>query len=207
MGHREDWLATFIPGTGVLANRLGITDADVLREYEAAIALAQEHRIMRGDVAVTRTYGPAHLCALHRHLFGELYEWAGRIRSYPMNKGATWFASPGDIGEYLRAAQRAVHDTEWESLPHDDVAVALARVFAYLNTAHPFREGNGRASKLFVRQLANDHGWDLDYSLVTPEQWNNASAFSGPDLGSFEPVPDTLYPVFGRLLIPLDGDG
>ncbi|MFT3661830.1 MAG: Fic family protein [Gordonia sp. (in: high G+C Gram-positive bacteria)] len=202
----SDWESTFIPGTTILANRQGFTDPVELREYEYALTARKQRHIEQGRIRISRTYGPAHLRSIHRALFGDLYDWAGEIRTYPMNKGMTWFASPREIGDYLDAARRLVYGTEWEVLDHDDFAVALARIYAYLNTAHPFREGNGRAAKLFVKQLADDHARDIDYLRVDAEQWNNASAYSGPDRGSFEPVPDTLFPVFRRILVPLADD-
>ncbi len=203
---RTDWKATFIPGSTVLANLKGFTDAGALHEYEVASTSRKQRQRRLKPNLINRTYDDAHLQAIHRHLFGELYEWAGAVRTYPITKGMTTFAAPGEIADYLAAANAVVTQTDWDSLEHEEFAVSLARVFAYLNTAHPFREGNGRASKLFVQQLANQNGWDLDFLAVTPREWNNASAFSGPDLGSFEPVPDSLQPVFRRILVPLTVD-
>ena len=82
-------------------------------------------------------------------------------------------------------------------------ATTAAEVFAYVNHAHPFREGNGRAGKLFMQQVSELSRYKLEYSPelsgVTREMWNNASAMSRPDLGSYAPVPDTLIPVFERM--------
>ncbi|GAC57152.1 hypothetical protein GOHSU_16_01100 [Gordonia hirsuta DSM 44140 = NBRC 16056] len=202
----EAWEATFIPGTRVLKNRLGITDSAALDAVEQDLVYARQREIIRGTVELPLDYDSEHLQAIHRHLFGDLYPWAGVVRTYPTSKGMTTFAAPAEIADYLTAAKSVVDRTDWDHLDHGEFATRLAHVCAYLNTAHPFREGNGRTSKLFVQQLARQYGWDLDFLAVTPDQWNNASAFSGPDLGSFEPVPDTLYPVFRRILVPLTDD-
>lgn len=72
--------------------------------------------------------------------------------------------------------------------------------------AHPFREGNGRAGKLFMQQVSELSQYKLEYSPelsgVTREMWNNASAMSRPDRGSYAPVPDTLIPIFERMTAP-----
>lgn len=62
--------------------------------------------------------------------------------------------------------------------------------------AHPFREGDGRTAKVFMSHLAERSRFSLDYSRVTPEQWNAASTWSGPDLLAYEPHPAELVPVF-----------
>jgi cell filamentation protein len=70
-------------------------------------------------------------------------------------------------------------------------------VFAYLNQAHPFREGNGRTSKVFMEEVAEQSRFTLDFSRVAPDQWNQASMLSRPDLLAYEPVPNSLVPVSG----------
>jgi cell filamentation protein len=59
--------------------------------------------------------------------------------------------------------------TEWESLDRESFAARAAAVFALLNQAHPFREGNGRMSKVFMEQVAERSRFTLDFTRVTPE--------------------------------------
>ena len=197
---RSDWDSTFIPGTGVLANKLGIDDPDRLRHVEYRLTAVAERQILAGHVLVDRTYDANHLRALHTALFDDIYEWAGVVRTYPMSKDGIPFADPGQIPAYLRAASTFIATTDWDVLDPDGLAIGAATVYAYLNTAHPWREGNGRVSKLFLRQLLREHQYDLDLSVVTARQWNNCSALTMPDRGAFEPVPDLLVPVFTRAI-------
>ncbi|GAA1482360.1 hypothetical protein GCM10009624_28000 [Gordonia sinesedis] len=199
MSSRDAWDATFIPGTDVLANKLGLTDGAALREVEYRLGAVRQQRIADGRIAVNRTFDAAHLHAIHRALFFPIYDWAGVVRTYPLSKDGMRFAEPGEIDRYLDRARRAIAQTDWTDRDLDAFAARAADVFASINMAHPYREGNGRASKLFMSQLAERAGFALDYSRVTPEQWNNASMFSRPDRGTFEPVPDTLVPVFARI--------
>ena len=124
------------------------------------------------------------------------------------------FADPatGEIDRYLADVRRLVVGTRWEALDRGDFAERTATVFAHLNQAHPFREGNGRTAKVFMSHVAERSQFSLDYSRVTPEQWNEASKWSGPDLFAYEPHPAELVPVFRAIaverqaLAPTDGD-
>ena len=68
-------------------------------------------------------------------------------------------------------------------------------------TAHPFREGNGRAAKLFMSQLAELTSYDFDFQAVEPAVWNQRSALSRPDRGAYTPAHRELIPVFRHITI------
>ncbi|MCF8589092.1 Fic/DOC family protein [Gordonia liuliyuniae] len=197
-----DWDATFIPGTHILANKLDITDPSTLAETEYAISSIAQGEIEDGTVQIERSYDQRHLLAIHHHLFRDIYEWAGTVRTYPLWRNPVVpFADPELIPVYLDHAYQKIAQTEWEKLDHRQFSQAAATVYASVNFAHPSREGNGRAAKTFMTHLANDHGWDLDFDRVPARAWNQAAALSAPDRGTFEPVPDELFPVFERLTI------
>lgn len=191
-----------IPGTTVLANKLGITNTDELAEVEYQLASERQREIDTAAVHIERTYDQQHLLAIHHHLFQDLYDWAGQIRTYPLWKNPVVpFAEPHTIADYLDHAHAHITATPWSTLDHQHFAHEAATVYASINYAHPCREGNGRTAKLFMTQLATDHGWDLDFGRVTAHEWNQAAALSAPDRGTFEPVPDELFPTFERLTI------
>ncbi len=123
---------------------------------------------------------------------------AGQYRSVNISKNLFSFADvhTGEIDRYLTDLKRLVDGTSWAMLDRDGFARASAEVFAYLNQAHPFREGNGRTSKVFMEHVALLSRFALDFDRVSPDVWNQASMLSRPDLGSYEPVPDSLVPVF-----------
>lgn len=102
---------------------------------------------------------------------------------------------------YLADVHRIVRTTDWAELEASAFARQAATVFAYLNQAHPFREGNGRASKIFMDHVAELSGFTFDFSQVSPSIWNNASMMSGPDRGAYEPVPDSLFLVFQHIAV------
>lgn len=193
------------PGGSVLQNLYGLHDADDLSRREYAETNAQQFDITRGAIAIPRTYDAEHLCMIHRELFKNVYEWAGEYRTVPLYKPPLEFAQPEDIGRYLADALRIVHSLEWARMNRQQFASSAAEVFSYVNQAHTFREGNGRAGKLFMQHVSELSDFKLDYNPertgITAEIWNNASAMSRPDRGSYRPVPDSLVPVFKRLAV------
>ena len=108
----------------------------------------------------------------------------------------------GQIDRYLADVHRLVGGTDWAGLDHEGFARASAEVFVYVNQAHPFREGNGRASKVFMEHVAEQSHFTFDFGRVTPRDWNQTSMLSGPDRFCYEPVPDSLVPVFRVIAQP-----
>lgn len=203
MTAQDDWDATFIPGTTVLANKLGITDPDALAAAEYTITAHREAMIADGHIPIAHTYDAEHLHNIHAALFSPIYEWAGVPRTYPLNKDGLPFADPNQISRYLNHARDHIAAVDWTDLDHGGFAVEAATVYASINMSHPYREGNGRAAKVFMSQLAADVDYRLDYGRVTPQQWVNAAMLTHPDRGAFEPVPDTMVPVFAQIAEPL----
>ena len=182
--------------TEVLANRLGIVDDDGLQLAERDHGARAALRIRTGASPVAQTFDLAHLRAIHEALFGEVYAWAGRVRTVGLAKGMTTFADPGEgIRRAAAQAQRVVHDTDWPSADDELFAVRLAEVFAWVNLAHPFREGNGRTTRLFLADVAALAGRRLEFARVGKAVWDQRSELTSPDLGSTTPVPDAMVPV------------
>ena len=210
----DQWAGYFYPETynevtqqGTLRNRLGERDPDVLAAKEYARTHERQRELLSGEVEIPRTFDAAHVKAIHEHVFQDVYEWAGQYRTVPIFKGAIGgFADVkgGQIDRYLSDVHRLVEATPWERLGRDDFGERAATVFAYLNQAHPFREGNGRTSKVFMEHVAERSSFTLNYDRVTPEQWNDASKWSGPDLLDYEPHPGTLVPVFRTIAVDRD---
>lgn len=191
-------------GGTALRNLYGERDGDYLQRLEYRESFERQSEILAGKVQILRTYDADHLRAIHRHLFANVYEWAGDFRTVNMAKpGArSPFAHTDDIDDYLADATKVIEGTDWGSLDRDGFAAAAASAFACLNHAHPFREGNGRAAKVFIEHVAEQSRFTLELSRVSPAAWNQASMLSAPDLGTYEPVPDSLVPIFRAMAQP-----
>ncbi|WP_104135155.1 Fic family protein [Cryobacterium sp. Y62] len=191
------------PGGRVLRNKLGEHDYAELARREHKETFKQSQKIRDGRIEIPRTFDADHLRAIHKAQFSGIFEWAGEYRTVPIFKGTPGgFAEVKQIDRYLGDVRRIIAATPWESVDRDQFAAAAANVFAYVNQAHPFREGNGRASKLFMEHVADRSQFSIDYTRVAPDRWNEASKYSGPNLGEYRPVPDTLVPVFYELAQP-----
>ncbi|MFJ6099363.1 Fic/DOC family protein [Williamsia muralis] len=200
-GSVRSWEDYFWPGTTVLANKLGITDANKLDAAEHVLTTAAANDIAAGVVEIPRTFDADHLKALHKHLFQDVYEWAGQYREVNMSKDGVAFAARVDIDTYLSHMASITAEVPWNDIDAPDLAEQAARVYSTLNHAHPFREGNGRAGKLFVSQLVETTRYDFDYNAIDPLVWNQRSALSAPDLGDHVPHHELLTPVFAHILI------
>ena len=125
-----------------------------------------------------------------------------------MSKGVSAFASvqrgPLSIDRYLDYVFATSRATDWASLNHQEFVEVAAAIFAHLNQAHPFREGNGRATRIFMDHLAARSNFRFDYARAGRRGWNQSSMFSGPDRGYFEVHPEELHQLFGIITVPCD---
>jgi len=90
------------------------------------------------------------------------------------------FVSRSQLEVELSRAASHIASTPWKRLDLEEFSGALASVAAVINFAHPFRDGNGRASKVFLAHVAELSSFVLDYSRVTPREWNYAFELSMP---------------------------
>ncbi|WNV90700.1 Fic family protein [Umezawaea sp. Da 62-37] len=186
------------PGSNVLINKLGVTDAAVLRQIESEVTFLRDTQLK--TTTLPGRYDLTHLRALHRHLFGDVYPWAGEIRRADLTRTAT-FAHWAHIESY--GAQVFASLREEKFLSTLDIKPFLDRFthfYAEVNALHPFREGNGRAQRAFFRQLALAAGHRIDFARLDPAEYNEACRVSMS--GSTDP----LRKLFAAALV-LDAQG
>lgn len=163
----------FYPGTDVYVNKLGIRDAAELEKVEREFTA---ERAAEGfpRSATFRTY--AGFRAIHRHLFRDLYSWAGKERKYTTGRGSIPFAVPEHIGPWMQQQFNALaRDRYLVGLDLDAFAVAAAKYVNEMNAGHPFIDGNGRTQRFWLRMLANNAGFDLTLTERDGKRWNEAS--------------------------------
>nr|WP_086424714.1 Fic family protein [Nitrospira cf. moscoviensis SBR1015] len=168
------------PATGVLKNRLGITDEATLETTEAQFVAQRSHELVQDPLP--GTFDLHHLQAIHRHLFGDLYEWAGQLRTVDLTKDTSRFAHHAHLE---RAAapifQELAQENHLRGLEPAAFSERAAHYLAELNALHPFREGNGRAHREFLSQLARDTQYAIAWEQITQADMLDASrrSFSG----------------------------
>ncbi len=181
---------------GVLPNRLGITDPEVLKTAEAEVC-----HIRTVELAVKPVGGSfdfAHLQRIHARLFGDIYDFAGKVRTVDMSKGHTTFCRAA----YIDASQRRLFgelriECFLRGLGKPELARRLAYYASELNAIHPFRDGNGRAIRIFLQQLAASAGYDLAYRDADEEGLMRA------DIAAFGGNYEQLESIYASILRPL----
>jgi cell filamentation protein len=175
----DQWAKYFVPGTRTLANNLGIRDGDTLKTAERIIttnrAIALERAPIKGN------YDVAHLKSIHTALFKDVYPWAGQFRDVDLAKGRTEFAPAfppvyRTLENYTgRLLETVARDNFHRGVGKEAFVGKLSSTYNELNYAHPFREGNGRTTRIFLGQLAKDAGYHLDWSRVDASRWADVS--------------------------------
>ncbi len=104
-------------------------------------------------------------------MFGDIYEWAGELRTVAIAKDDSVFALPAHIEAYLTGALDALDGENYlPGLAREPFLQRITHYRAELNAAHPFREGNGRAQRAFLGQLARDAGYTLAWQRLVRER-------------------------------------
>lgn len=182
------------PDSGVLHNRLGITDAQRLSEVEAGLTLVALADL--GIRTLPGSYDLSHLRLFHREIFGDLYSWAGETRVVGIAKSDP-FCLPQHIESYSAEVFGALaKELHLQGLPRPVFLDRLTHYFAEVNAIHPFREGNGRTQRAFFHQLSREAGWTIDWSHLDPE--DNASASMASLRGDNGPLRDLLDAAVAR---------
>jgi len=151
----------------VLANKLGITDPSEMDNTELDL-LNQLYDAVVNSVQEDQPITVADLREWHRRWLGNVYVWAGRDRSVNIGKDGFQFAASGQIPGLLDQLDNkflSVH-TPCAGMSEERLTEAIAIVHIELILIHPFREGNGRLSRLLMNIMALQAGWpELDFTV------------------------------------------
>jgi cell filamentation protein len=162
------------PGTTTVRNRLGIASLVRLDRAERRIAAERATQpIPRGSFDLT------HLCAIHRHLFQDIYDWAGELRTVEISKGRQQF----QFRKFIQTGMADVHGRLVRSrflkgLSSAQFAEQASVIVGDINYIHPFREGNRRTQLQYLKQLAQNAGHSLDLAQIPGTLWIEASISS-----------------------------
>jgi cell filamentation protein len=169
----------YLQANNVLKNLLGITEATHLSQAEADFTRLRIAELFQG-FGPAPTFDLAHLKAIHHYVFQDVYEWAGKTRGERttiqgqtfmppplLQKGDNLFALGPNISAFLEPCFRDIKARDFfKGLTIQDFVTHSADALADLNSAHPFREGNGRTQRLFIEMLARQAGYTFDFSSI-----------------------------------------
>ena len=182
------------PGSDVLINKLGLTDEGALEaaEIELTQARIDQYEPDFDDISL-----PA-LRAIHFHLFQDLYDWAGELRTIDISKGGTRFASASRIEpEADKLFQQLRREAYLAALPRDQFVARLAHYYCELNIIHPFRDGNGRAQRLMFEVISINAGYALRWEPIGRAEWGDAN------IAAYHCRLDPLTGLLNRALTPI----
>ena len=172
-------------GTNVLINKLNIKDQKLLEKVERKIVLAKLYAL-RQNLNIGN-FDIDHFVGIHKFLFEDLYEFAGKFRNENIAKGNFSFAEWEYIEpELKRILDELKEENYLEGYDKEKLANRLAYYLAEINVLHPFREGNGRTTREFIRELAYRNGYLLDLREIEANDMLDASKLSIVDSTELE---------------------
>jgi len=176
-------------GTDVLINLLNIRDNKTLQRAESRIVATKLFELRKNEMI--GNFDVEHFIKIHKFLFEDIYPFAGKFRTENIAKGYFSFAEWEYIDTELRKLLEKLHKS---NLLKNDTRAELVKDLAYylaeLNVLHPFREGNGRTIREFIRELAYKNGYLLDLQKVEPSEVYDAFLKSVIDTTDLENVID-----------------
>ena len=146
-----------------LENKLGITNSATLAKEEERISKTRAVELFESGLLRSLPAGTFDtLCRIHAHLFSDIYGFAGKLRTVNMSKGNFRFAPLMYLGAALESIEKMPQKTFDE----------IVEKYVEMNIAHPFREGNGRATRIWLDHiLKTEIGMVVDWSLVSKEDY------------------------------------
>jgi cell filamentation protein len=162
------------PGTDVLKNLRDIRDHDILARFEAEETSRRIIELINSPVR--RSFGTAGLKAIHKRIFQDVYAWAGQFRTVNISKGSHFFGAAAFLEPALNGLLQKLFAGNYLQGVSPNVFASRAGFFlGEINAAHPFREGNGRTQREFIRELGLHAGFEIDWSRITRDQMTAAS--------------------------------
>lgn len=187
----------------VLKNKIGITSTDEMDRLE------KEEQLRAIDELTdlfdnNHRFTAADICTMHKVWLGNIYEWAGKYRQVKMHKSDFSFAYPEQIpklmGEFERGLLREFTPCHFKT--HAELAEALAVVHTELVIIHPFREGNGRASRMLATLMSLQAGLPpLDFQdMITKDKEEYIRAIQIGVSGNYAPMEKVFGDVIRKTL-------
>lgn len=148
--------------SNVLINKFDIKDSKKLEELETVVISSKLMELREKDIV--GNFDINHFIFIHKFLFEDIYSFAGKFRNENIAKGSFQFAEWRFIDSQLDILLTELKEENYlEGLDEEELSSRLAYYMAELNVLHPFREGNGRTIREFIREVAYENGYHLDF--------------------------------------------
>lgn len=153
------------PDSFILKNKLNNREQSVLEDVERNITALSILELKQKPPTGKMNF--KFLKMQHSHIFGDIYDWTGKVRNVNITKG-NMFCDCRFIEQMADAIFKELEDENYLQ-PYDveKTADRLAYYLSEINALHPFREGNDRTQRLFIEILAERAGFEVDFSEVS----------------------------------------
>jgi len=181
------------PKTGLLRNRENIDNNQLLLAFESLKCSERLEELAKTPIVIKDSTS---LLVIHKYIFQDVYEWAGKKRTVEISKGGRQFFPISRFDTAFSYIDKLVE--EYRNINKNDkekIAQKLAEILDNVNYLHPFREGNGRTQREFLRTLAIEKGYILN--LNPPD---NADVYERYMSGTIEGDVDKLAELIKELL-------
>lgn len=156
-------------GTTCLINKYNIHDEEILKDLETTVTLSKIAEYSLNPLF--NTFGTDHYRAIHKFVFGDIYDWAGEYRKVDMAKKGTLFVKAESIEELMnKCFERLTKMNRFQGLDFNEFVDNIVDFYCVTNMIHPFREGNGRTQRLFLSQLIQLNGYSIDFSEIDTDE-------------------------------------
>ena len=155
----------------VLKNLLNIKDEKILEEAESNITYIKLLDI--DDKINSDNFDYDRIKQIHKYIFGDIYEWAGKERGINIVKGervlggdTVRYSDMNHIETDMKMELEELNSISWRNMNIDETAEKFSVIIAKIWQVHPFREGNTRTIMTFATQFAESHGFKMNKNLL-----------------------------------------
>lgn len=161
------------PDSDVLINKLDIRELDKLHAFERKLSMLRLLELM--DKPINGKFDFNHFQAIHKYIFQDIYDWAGKVRTVNIGKGNMFCNVKFIDSQADEIFKRLKTENYLSGLDEEMFIKRLAYYFSEINALHPFREGNGRSQREFIRSLALRNGYLIFFKNITSDEMLSAS--------------------------------
>lgn len=159
--------------TDILINKLDIKNEKKLKEYETKMVAVKLAILMKENK--NKTFDEEHFKYIHYFLFCDVYDFAGKYREENITKENFLFSDYRYIDENIKLIFKKINLEKLRKMNFEELIKFISELMTDLNVLHPFREGNGRTTREFIRELLNEIGYDINFFEIDYNDILNAS--------------------------------
>ncbi len=160
----------YIQENGTLKNKLGITEYKDLNNAEKDIGFV---KLIDIGESFKQKYDIEYIKSIHRHIFEDIFDWAGEFRTVPVYKTeivipglSLEYSAPKDIERDLNVVLDELNNINWVGKNIDEVTSIFTQQLARIWRVHPFRDGNTRTTLAFAENYSREHGFPMDIGIL-----------------------------------------